>query len=252
MRLKIIACEVFYREVCLGVALSPHTVDLEFLPKDAHDKSAVLRAEIQKRIDDTPEDSYDAILLGYGLCGNGTVGLVARHTPLVLPRAHDCCTLFLGSRQAFRDHFASNPSRPYSSLGYMERGEGYLYSSDLRQMLGLDRSYEEYVELYGEENAQYILETLSPKLDLEHHVDKVVFIEMPETEHLGWGGKFRKWAEADGREFEYLYGNSRLLKNLINGQWDPAEFLIVEPGYVVEGVYDWDKICRTEKVEGRE
>ena len=36
------------------------------------------------------------ILLGYGLCGNGLDGLSARHTRLVLPRAHDCIGLLMG------------------------------------------------------------------------------------------------------------------------------------------------------------
>lgn len=248
MRLKMIACEVFYREICLAVALSPHTVDMEFTTKNAHDQSALLRAEIQRRIDETAEHSYDAILLGYGLCGNGTVGLRVRHTPLVLPRAHDCCTLFLGSRQAFKDHFGGNPSQPFSSLGYMERGEGYLYSSELRTMLGLDRSFDDYIALYGEENARYIWETLNPQLQLGQKETSVVFIEMPETEHLGWGKRFEERAVADGKKFTCLRGDARLFQNLINGVWDPREFLVVQAGETIEGVYDWDEICRAVKV----
>ena len=90
MRLKVIACEVLTREFCLCAASSPHVVDLEFTQKDAHENSAALRGLIQEKIDGASEGQYDAILLGYGLCGNGTVGLVARSTQLVLPRAHDC------------------------------------------------------------------------------------------------------------------------------------------------------------------
>ena len=36
-RLKLIACEVLYREMCDAVARSPHQVDVEFLPKGLHD-----------------------------------------------------------------------------------------------------------------------------------------------------------------------------------------------------------------------
>ena len=49
-------------------------------------------------MDRTPEGVYDAILLGYGLCGNGLAGVTARHTRLVLPRAHDCIGILMGSR----------------------------------------------------------------------------------------------------------------------------------------------------------
>ncbi|MFI5369626.1 MAG: DUF1638 domain-containing protein, partial [Spirochaetia bacterium] len=120
MVLKLIACEVFYREVCLCVATSPHRVDLEFTEKNAHERSDFLRSLVQSKIDTAESGSvaYDAILLGFGLCGNGVLGAAAKKTPLVLPRAHDCCTLFLGSRRAFKEHFSDNPSLPFSSVGY--------------------------------------------------------------------------------------------------------------------------------------
>ena len=51
MRLKVMACEVFTREICYCVAQSPHVIDLEFTPKDAHDKPERLRTLIQERID---------------------------------------------------------------------------------------------------------------------------------------------------------------------------------------------------------
>jgi len=37
VRLKLISCEIFYREMCAAVARSPHLVDIEFLPKGLHD-----------------------------------------------------------------------------------------------------------------------------------------------------------------------------------------------------------------------
>ena len=46
------------------------------------------------------ESKYEAILLGYGLCSNGLVGLTARSIPLVIP-VHDCITLFLGSKEQY-------------------------------------------------------------------------------------------------------------------------------------------------------
>ena len=37
MRLKLIACEIFYRELCAAVARSINQVDIEFVPKGLHD-----------------------------------------------------------------------------------------------------------------------------------------------------------------------------------------------------------------------
>lgn len=244
MRLKVIACEVLTREFCLCAASSPHVVDLEFTQKDAHENSAALRGLIQEKIDGASEGQYDAILLGYGLCGNGTVGLVARSTQLVLPRAHDCCTLFLGSRLKFKEHFSQNPSQPFTSVGYMERGDSDVRTSDLRETLGLNRTFEEYAALYGEDNARYIMETLYPAFTMDKHGERVVFIRVPETDTGDWAARFQEKAERKGKEFVELEGSIELIKRLVHGQWGPEEFLVVPPGREIEGVYDWDEICR--------
>lgn len=250
MRLKVIACEVLTREFCFCTARSPHVVDLEFTPKDAHENSHELRALIQAKIDATPAGVYDAILLGYGLCGNGTVGLTARATQLVLPRAHDCCTLFLGSRRKFKEHFSHNPSQPFTSVGYMERGESEVRTTDLREILGLNRTFQEYAALYGEENARYIMETLQPAFSLETHGNRVVFIRVPETDTGDWASRFREKAEHAGKEFVELEGSIDLICRLVNGEWNHEEFLVVPPGRQIEGVYDWDEICRLAAQEG--
>ena len=104
MRLKIISCEVLFREISLLAAQSGNEVDIAFLPKGLHDqKSARMRATLQEMVDQVDSERYQAVAFGYALCGNGTAGLVARDLPLVIPRAHDCITLFLGSRQRYSE-----------------------------------------------------------------------------------------------------------------------------------------------------
>ncbi|GIV16933.1 MAG: hypothetical protein KatS3mg022_2368 [Armatimonadota bacterium] len=246
MRLKLIACEVLTREVCRYVADSPHTIDLEFTPKGAHDNSDNLRALIQSRIDEAESSprQYDAILLGYGLCGNSTLHLRARKTRLVIPRAHDCCTLFLGSRQKFKEHFADAPSTPFSAAGYMERDGAYMRESSLSSSTGLYATLEEYIARYGEENGRYIFETLYGSIKAAEG-NRVVFIDMPETRHLDALERCRALAEAEGKELVVLEGSSRLLRKLIHGEWDD-EFLIVQPGQRIIGVYDWDEVVKAE------
>ena len=125
MRIKLIGCEVMFREICHLVARSGHQVDIEFLPKGLHDqKSAVMRARLQERIDAVSAADYDAIVLAYALCGNGLAGLEARAIPLVLPRAHDCIALFMGSRHRYQQYFDTHPGVYYKTSGWIERGEG--------------------------------------------------------------------------------------------------------------------------------
>ena len=99
MLLKLIACNVFQREACLCLARSPHVIDVEFFELGEHAQPSRLNQALQAKIDQTENaaKAYAAILLLYGLCGNATNGLQTRQTRLVLPRAHDCCTILLGS-----------------------------------------------------------------------------------------------------------------------------------------------------------
>ena len=245
MRLKLIVCDVFMREVCLLIAGSPHIFDLEFTERDSHNRSDDLRNILQGKIDAAVGKKYDAILLGYGLCGNATVGLQARDTRIVLPRAHDCCTLFLGSKEKFHEHFKDNPSQPFSSPGYTERGDSPFHDSLLRGDRETDPKYIEYLEKFGEEKARYIYETMYGHVSDQK---RLVYIEIPETRNAGYAEICRKRAEEAGMEFILLEGSLDLLRSLIQGDWKQEDFLILPPGRKTIGIYDWEKIVGSEDI----
>ena len=238
MRLKLIACEVLFRELCRACAHSPHQVDVEFLPKGLHDLGGKpMAARIQEVVDRTPEGLYQAILLGYGLCGNGLDGLTARHTRLVLPRAHDCIALLMGSRERYQAYFEDNPGTFYRSTGWLERGK------DLQQLshntIGLDESLEALIQKYGEDNGRYLYEELTR---YRAQYRKLTFIETG----LESGGKFIAEAAAEAREkgwaFERLPGDLAWLGRLVEGEWADAEFVIAEPGQRIAASYDGEVV----------
>jgi hypothetical protein len=243
MLLKLICCNVFQREACLAIAYSPHTIDPEFLELGEHAQPDRLRQTIQARIDAVEQQAktYDAVLLLYGLCGNAGIGLHARSTRLVIPRAHDCCTILLGSRERFRQHFEHNLSAPFSSVGYLERGDYFLRTDLGDGQIHYGDQYAALVEQYGEDNAKYIWESLHPE-GLEPSGTDAVFIEIPETACLGGGDEFRAKVEAEGKQYRSLEGDIRLIRGLIDGDWNPDEFLIVESGQQTAGVYDWQEV----------
>src|ERR1041384_3763384 len=109
MFLKVIACQIALREICHVGASARHTVDLEFVTQGLHDRPSAGREELQKRIDAVPPNKYDAILVGYALCGNITAQLTTAHTPLVIPRGHDCITFFLGSKERYQRQSEDHP-----------------------------------------------------------------------------------------------------------------------------------------------
>jgi hypothetical protein len=244
MRLKLLACDVFLREVCYYVARSPHTIDVDFTALGSHADSTSLRRTLQDKIDALEHCvvSYDAVLLCYGLCGNALAGVAARGTQLVIPRAHDCCTILLGSRAAFRRHFGLNPSMPFSSVGYMERSESRRREEDVVSCDGKLYCFAECAAVYGEENARDIFEKLrstSARNDTE-----LPFIEMPQFRGSWHRDMLERKARAEKKEVVVLKGSGRLVRNLVYGRWSERDFCIVGPGQHTEGVYDWEEIVR--------
>lgn len=251
-RYKLISCNVFQREICAAISRSRAVVDLEFLELGLHARSGDLRLRLQERVDaadaasasaaSSGSEPYDAILLGYGLCGNGLVGLSARSLPLVLARAHDCCTILLGSRASFLERFGSDLSHSWSSSGYVDRGQTYFRATELGQELGFDRSYEQMVEEYGEDNARYLWETLHP----ERVEKELYFIETEESAGLGYADEMRARAAEEGKDFVLLRGDSRLIRGLLSGEWPVEEYLVVPPGARIAGLYDHERIMTAE------
>ncbi len=247
---KVIACNIFMREICIAISESRHVVDPEFTEVGDHVQSDRLRTAIQARIDaaGSGDHAYDAILLAYGLCGNAAVGLTARNTPLVIPRAHDCCTILLGSRQAFDHHFGDNPCQPFSSAGYMDRGDYYLRRDTDGAHIRYGDGYAELVAQYGKDNADYIWETMHPPA-LREIEQQAVFIDIPETKRLGHGDRFAKQAAADGKSCIRLTGDIRLLRGLLQGEWPEEDYLVVPPGYRTTGRYDAIRVIECEPAE---
>ena len=243
MKLKLISCEVFYREFNLAVARSPHTVDAEFLPKGLHDIGTTgMRERIQAAVDRVDTSAYDAILIGYGLCNNGIVGLSSRDKPLILPRAHDCITLFLGSKERYLDYFQNNPGVYFQTTGWIERGEvnGELSQLTVGKKLKTQQSFEELVARYGEDNARYLWEQLGSP---EKNYRKLTFIEMGLEPDGSFEQRAMGRAEARNWEFEKVQGEMGMFERLVNGIWNQDEFLIVPPGCRVAATYGEDIIA---------
>jgi hypothetical protein len=236
MRLKLISCEILYREMCAVVARSPHQVDVEFLPKGLHDIGGAGMCErLQAAVDKVDASLYEAILLGYALCGNGVAGLRARAIPIVLPRGHDCITLFLGSRRRYEEYFQNNPGVYFKTTGWIERGQNLEQLGLTREKTGVGMSYEELAAKYGEDNAQYLWEQLG---GYTKNYRKLTYIEMG----IEPDGRFelatRREAAERNMEFEKVRGDMRLIEKLVSGAWDPEEFLIVPPGHRIVARYD--------------
>jgi hypothetical protein len=242
MRLKLISCEIFYREMCAAVARSPNQVDVEFLPKGLHDiGSAPMLDRLQSTLNAVDESQYQAVLFGYALCGMGLAGLTARSKPIVIPRAHDCITLFLGAKERYLDYFNNHPGVYFKTTGWIERGDGLqpLSEQSLRKSW-LGYSYEELVAKYGEDNAKYLYEQLC---DMTRNYSGLTYIEMGIEPDDRFERQAREQAGERGWKFEKLAGDMTLVRQLVDGPWDDERFLVVPPGGRVAASFD-EKIIK--------
>ncbi|RPH74468.1 DUF1638 domain-containing protein, partial [bacterium] len=122
MRLKCIGCDALARLIYLCAAHSPHLVDISMLKLGLHRNPTDLQVRLQQEIDASTGTGYDAVVMAYGLCGRATAGITARDVPVVIPRAHDCITLFLGSRARYEEQHQKQPGTYWYSPDYIERG----------------------------------------------------------------------------------------------------------------------------------
>ena len=245
MRLKLIACEIFYRELCAAIARSANLVDVEFLPKGLHDvgQEGMSRRlkEVVGRVD---QSQYDAVVFGYALCSNGLVGLAAREIPLVVPRAHDCITLFLGGKERYLDYFQSHPGVYFKTSGWIERGDGLaqLQGESTEHLSGMNSTFEELAAKYGEDNARFLHEQLG---DMTRNYTGLTFIEMGIEPDDRFEQQTRRDAAERGLKFEKLAGDMTLIQDLLDGRWDEDRFLVVPPGCRVAASFD-ERIIKTQ------
>jgi hypothetical protein len=246
MRLLALTCEVLARSVYLCAARSAHVVDVRLNRRGLHDDPPNLRTILQGEIDAVGAP-YDAIVLAYGLCGGATAGLRAGAIPLVVPRAHDCITLFLGSRDRYTEEFTGHPGTYWYVQDYLERtddggafgGVGAVSDAEARA------TYEAYVAKYGEDNAAYLMETLGA---WRSHYDRAAFVDMGVA-----GGRAAAAAEERARDdaerrgwaFEKLAGELILVKRLIDADWNPGDYLVLQPGERLAMSYD-EAVIRAE------
>jgi hypothetical protein len=232
----VLACEVLAREHYFCAAHSVNTCEVLLFSQGLHDNPEICRREIQPAIDSAEPARFAAVCLGYGLCNNAILGLRAGRVPLVVPRAHDCITLFLGSKERYMGLFQEEPGTYFYTSGWLE----YPYRGGKRvphkQQSGLAKrmKYEELVEKYGEENARFLFEQMTA---WEVNYRRGMYIEMPFCGTAGYADRVQAVCRKRGWEFVTVPGDLRLLQDLFDGRWDDDRFLTVQPGQEVAADY---------------
>ncbi len=207
-----------------------------------------MRERLQEAIDRVDTEKYEAVLLGYALCGNGLSGVRApARIPLVIPRAHDCITFFLGSRERYREYFEAHPGVYFHTTGWMERGStgGSLQQLALEGQSEVGWALQDLIDRYGEENGRFLFSQLG---DLTRNYRQITFIRTGIGPEDALEAESRREAAERGWAHESMSGSLALLERLLQEPWSEADFAVVPPGHRLAGTCD-ENIFAIEKCE---
>lgn len=240
LRLAMIACEVMVREVSSLIAQSEHIVSVRWMKQGLHDNPSMLNRMLKEKIAEieaqneqmSADKKFDAIVLGYGLCSNGVVGIGSETLPLVIPKCDDCIALFLGSQSRYLELFHQYKGIYWYTPGWIERA--FTPSPESYR-----QRQREYAEIYGEENAAFLLEHENSWIANYRYG---IFIDSPICRRKDCAEYSKNAAESFGWSYLGVMGSMDYFSELLSGAWDSARFLVCPPGHVTEASYDESKI----------
>lgn len=144
MRTAFIGCRTIEEEV--ESILKKENINFTckyYVESGLHNSTQRLRAAIKEQLEKIMAGSIDRLLLCFGLCGNVVDGMKTGDYETILPRADDCITMLLGSKEE-RQRLDGEEMSYYLTRGWL-KGEANLH----REYLGA-------CKLYGKEMADEI------------------------------------------------------------------------------------------------
>lgn len=209
MKPKAIVCRVMEAEFR---AHMPPETDFEFLEISEHVRPDRLRTNLQAAVE-RADGRFDPIYLGYGLCSQAVVGLVAHKSRLVVFRTDDCIGIFLGSGQARRDLANREPGSYFLSSGWIGDNTGSVF--------------DEYARLEKRWGPERAMKTFKKMME---HYTQLVHIVMPGA---ATADSDRRYAQAKAAQFGFAYvetpGTDHLIRRMAAGESDP-DIAVFPPG----------------------
>lgn len=209
-RTRIIACQTVIEEMRPMLPCGVETLTLE---SGLHLHPDKLRSSLQEMIDKITADT-ETIIVGYGMCSMGVIGLRASDSTLVIPRVDDCIAIFLGSREAYERELKQEPGTYFLSKGWIEGGITLV--DELRGM----------EERHGKSIANRVMKRMF------QHYKRLAFIDMDYQDQERYRQFSHRAAERFDLDYQEIKGTTRLLTKMCDGPWDD-DFIVAPPGYII-------------------
>ncbi len=210
----IIACGCMKPELD-ALQGSDDGVEVRYLDQNLHRTPDRMPELIQEEIDAVAEGASE-IVLGYGLCSNGIVGIKAPRQGLIIPRVHDCVALFLGSREAYNRAFSDRAGTYYLTPGWVQSN---------KDPLGLLEH--DYTARVGRKDAEWAL-----REELKHYTH-IVYINTDAGDQDSLRKRAIENADYLEKQYEEIPGTGDYFRKLLFGPYNEEDFVKIPPGQKV-------------------
>jgi hypothetical protein len=219
-QIAVITCAVLEDEIRALAASIPQVIRIDLLPQGLHNDPPELRNKLQEAVELVEQDArVDAIVLGYGLCSRGIEGVRTQRCKFVVARAHDCITLLLGCKDRYAKYVAENPGTYWYSPGWNRH---HIPPGKERY----EKLRAQYVEKYGEDNADFLMESEQHWFKTYNRATYVDLNVGPIEKDVEYTKQCANWLNWS---FDHQRGDQGLLRDLLSGNWDDERFLVLQP-----------------------
>ncbi|WP_371381287.1 DUF1638 domain-containing protein [Sporomusa aerivorans] len=212
----ILACQTIKDELELVMKASALIYPVVYLESGLHNSPDLLRDKVQEQVDAL---DADIILMAFGCCGNGLVGIKSAKAKLVIPRIDDCITMLLGSTETRRS-IPNAISTYFLTKGWLDPAGNIMWS------------YLSWVERYGEQKALRIVKKML------NNYTRFMIIDTGAYKIENILPAIRDSCEKFNMHYDVIPGSLHLLRKLLTPVPWESEFIVCNPGQEIT-IYDF-------------